>query len=96
MIRGHEGVTGETAPGGEIGTRARIDRHQTQQRAGLELLDPETQLQHELTAAEVAGVPGRVGDHPISFASASSRGSTASRGSDGSPKIARSTPAVAS
>jgi len=95
MRRRHQGVTGEPAPRGQVGRRAGIERDETEHGARLKRLNPESQLQYELPAAEVAGIPGGVRDHPINFASASSFGSTASRGSDGRPKMARSTPAAA-
>ena len=88
-------MTGEPTPRGQVGRRAGIERDETEHGAGLERLHPESQLQDEVPAAEVAGIPGGVRDHPINFASASSFGSTASRGSEGSPKMARSTPAAA-
>src|SRR5688572_11174978 len=57
MVHVGERVAGHAAPGGQVGRSAGIAGGQLQDRAGLQRLHPEAQLQHEVAAAHAAGVP---------------------------------------
>src|SRR5262245_24141105 len=103
-LRRRQRVAREPAPRRQVFGRAGVMRDETQHLSGTHRLHASAERQQQDAAREVRGIPHGVGTfeivrrlaHEISFASASSRGSTLSRPSDGSPKIARSTPAAAS
>ena len=62
MVRGEQGVPGKPAPCRKISRRARVQGDEAQHRARRQRFHAKPQLQHEIAAAEVAGIPCRIGD----------------------------------